>query len=124
MKNVTHATRAFFSTLVLLVMFSITASAQDKLTDGAKAVTTQMKTQLGFNDAQYTKVLDVNKTFLTKAAEANKLTNASEKAKKLKTLSDEKDAKLKSVLTDDQYKKYAANRATYAKKLREYYEAK
>ena len=47
-----------------------------------------------------------------------------EKAKKLKTLSDEREAKLKSVLTADQFKTFAANRAKYAKKLREYYEAK
>jgi hypothetical protein len=124
MKNFTIASKAFLGTLVLFLMFSINASAQDKLTEGAKTVTGQMKTQLGLNDSQYTKVLDVNKTFLVKAAEANKLTNAAEKAKKLKTLSDERDTKLKSVLTGDQYKTFAANRAKYAGKLREIYEGK
>lgn len=124
MKIFTDAPKAFLASVVLFLMFSVNAVAQDKIAEGAKAVTAQMKTQLNLNDGQYTKVLDVNKTFLTKAVEANKLNNATEKAKKLKTLSDEKDTKLKSVLTDDQYKRYAANRAAYAKKLREYYEAK
>jgi hypothetical protein len=124
MKNFTNASMAFLGTLVLFLMFSVNAMAQDKLTEGAKAVTTQMKTQLNLNDSQYNQVLDINKTFLVKAKETTKLTNATEKAKKLKNLSDEKEAKLKSVLTDDQYKKFAATRANYAKKLKEYYEAK
>ncbi|KOS07325.1 hypothetical protein AM493_15730 [Flavobacterium akiainvivens] len=124
MKNFTNASKAFLGTLVLFLMFTVNAAAQDKLSEGAKAVTAQMKTQLGLNDGQYTKVLDINKTFLTKAVEANKAVNATDKAKKLKTLNDEKEAKLKSVLTADQYKKFAAYRNTYSKKLKEYYEAK
>jgi hypothetical protein len=124
MKNTTTAFKAMISAMVLLLMFTTNALAQDKLTEGATAVTNQMKTQLTLNDAQYTKVLDVNKTFLQKAAEANKTANKTEKAKKIKTLTDDREAKLKSVLTETQYKTFAANRATYAKKLREYYEAK
>ena len=124
MKNFTHASKAFLGALVLFLMFSVNAMAQDKLTDGAKAVTTQMKTQLGLNDGQYTKVLDINKAFLVKAVEANKMVNATDKAKKFKTLNDDKEAKLKSVLTEDQYKKFASNRNAYSKKLKEYYESK
>jgi len=124
MKNSTTAFKAFIGTMVLLLMFTTNALAQDKIAEGATAVTNQMKTQLSLNDSQYTKVMDVNKTFLTKATEANKMVNKTEKAKKLKTLSDEREAKLKSVLTADQFKTFAANRAKYAKKLREYYEAK
>jgi len=124
MKNSTTAFKAFIGTFVLLLMFSTNALAQDKISEGATAVTKQMKTQLSLNDSQYTKVMDVNKTFLTKATEANKTANKREKAKKLKTLTEDREAKLKSVLTADQYKIFAANRANYAKKLREYYEAK
>jgi hypothetical protein len=124
MKKSTSAFKAMMGTLVLLLMFTTNALAQDKITEGATAVTTQMKTQLSLNESQYTKVLDINKTFLTKAVEANKMVNKTEKSKKLKTLADERETKLKSVLTDTQFKTFAANRASYAKKLREYYEAK
>lgn len=124
MKNFTNASKAFLGTLVLFLMLTLNANAQDKVSEGATAVTNQMKTQLGLNDGQYNQVLEINKSFLTKAVEANKLPNKSDKTKKIKTLSDERETKLKSVLTDDQYKKFTANRATYSKKLREYYEKK
>ncbi len=124
MKNFTNVSRAFLGTLVLLLMFSLNAKGQDKLTEGATTIANDMKTKLGLNDGQYTKVVDINKAFLTKAAEANKLTNATDKAKKIKTYSDERDTKLKSVLTEDQYKKFTSNRSSYVKKYKEYYEAK
>lgn len=113
-----------FAGTMLLVFFTTTAVAQekDKAVEGAKVVTTEMKAQLSLNDSQYTKVMDINKTFLQKAAEAEKVTNATDKAKKMKTLTEDRDAKLKSVLTETQYKTYQANRASNAKKLRQYYQ--
>lgn len=114
-----------FAAFILVVLFTTAATAQekDKATEGAKVVTTQMKSQLALNDSQYTKVMDVNKTFLQKAAEAEKgTTNATEKAKKIKTVTEERDTKLKSVLTETQYKTYTANKAAYGKKFREFYQ--
>jgi hypothetical protein len=109
----------------VLLFFVFTASAmaqeKDKASEGAKTITTEMKAQLSLNDSQHTKVMDINKTFLQKAAEAEKTVNATDKAKKLKALTDERDAKLKSVLTETQYKTYNANRASNGKKLRVYY---
>ncbi|RZJ62654.1 MAG: hypothetical protein EOO45_22345 [Flavobacterium sp.] len=114
-----------FAAIMLIMLFSSAATAQekDKATEGAKVVTTQMKSKLGLNDSQYTKVMDVNKIFLQKASETEKgTTNATEKTKKIKTLNDERDSKLKSVLTDAQYKTYTANRITYVKQFKEYYQ--
>lgn len=109
--------------LLLVFTFTLTTMAQDKTAEGAKVVTTHLKTQLSLNDGQYAKVYEINKTFLQKANDNNMLSiNATEKTKKLKALMEEKDAKLKSVLTDVQFKTYAANRANTAKKLKEYYQ--
>ncbi|MCW4470835.1 hypothetical protein OGH69_17835 [Flavobacterium sp. MFBS3-15] len=116
--------KLFAGVMLLLAMSATTVSAQekDRAGEGAKVVTTEMKTQLSLNDGQYAKVMDINKTFLQKAAEAEKVTNATDKAKKLKTLTDDRDAKLKSVLNETQYKTYQAGRAANAKKLRTYYQ--
>ncbi|WP_146185849.1 hypothetical protein [Flavobacterium album] len=109
--------------MVVFFTTAVTAQEKEKATEGAKVVTTQMKAQLALNDSQYTKVMDVNKTFLQKAAEAEKgTTNPTEKAKKIKAVTDERDTKLKSVLTETQYKTYTANKANYGKKFREYYQ--
>jgi len=110
--------------LMMVVLFVATAAfaqEKDKAGEGAKTVTTEMKTQLGLNDSQYSKVLDINKTFIAKAVEAETIANATDKAKKMKTLNEEKETKMKSVLTETQYKTYGAKRADFGKKLRQYY---
>lgn len=124
MKTFKPAFRVFAGAVLLLAMSATTLHAQekDRAGEGAKTVTTEMKTQLSLNDSQYSQVMDINKKFLQKAAEAEKVTNATEKAKKLKTLTDDRDAKLKSVLNETQYKTYQAGRAGNAKKLRAYYQ--
>jgi hypothetical protein len=122
-KSIASAVKTTLAMIALLLAFTTTAKAQDKTLAGAKAVTNQLKEQLSLNDGQYTKVYDINKAFLVKAAENNKSAlSATEKAKKLKAITDEKDAKLKSVLTEPQYKTYSANRAENNKKLRVYYQ--
>jgi len=124
MKTFKPAFRLFAGAVLLLTMSATTLYAQekDRAGEGAKAVTTEMKTQLSLNDGQYAKVMDINKTFLQKAAEAEKVANATDKAKKLKTLTDDRDAKLKSVLNETQFKTYQAGRTGNAKKLRAYYQ--
>jgi hypothetical protein len=109
------------SAIALLVMFTTSAMAQDKVAEGAKKVTDGMKTQLTLNESQYAKVLEINKTYLVKVKEnKTKTVGKVEQAKKLKTIDDDREAKLKSVLTQDQYKMFAATRADNKKKLKEY----
>lgn len=114
-----------FGAVVMLLLFTVNASAQTKGAEGARAVTNYMKNELSLNDSQYTKVYAVNLEYLQKAIE-NKESgkNKVEKAKKLKSLDDERDNKLKSVLSDDQFKKYIANKAENRKKLREHFQEK
>lgn len=109
-------------TAVMVLGFTLTVAAQDKATDGAKAVTTYMKEQLSLNDGQYTKVYSVNLTFLQKVEENSKKNKGADKIKKLRALEDERDTKLKSVLSEDQYKNYVGNKAANRKKVAEYYQ--
>lgn len=105
-----------------LTMFTTVAVAQeqDKLTEAAKTSASQMKTQLVLNDNQYTQVVDVNKAYLKKVKDCKSSGDTSAaKAKKMQALNEERDGKLKSVLTETQYKKYAAVRADNIKKLKE-----
>jgi len=106
----------------LMLLFTVNALAQDKSKDGAKAVTTYMKEQLTLNDGQYTKVYDVNLTFLKKVADNNKKLKGPERVKKLRVLEEERDTKLKSVLSEDQFKNYVGNKAANRKKIAEYYQ--
>jgi len=106
------------ATLLLCVNL---ATAQDKNIDGAKAVTSYMKEKLSLNDSQYTKVYNVNLTFLQKVDENAKKNKGADKIKKLRALEDERDTKLKSVLSEDQYKNYVGNKAANRKKIAEYY---
>ncbi|MBD3843048.1 MAG: hypothetical protein IE909_14450 [Campylobacterales bacterium] len=124
MKKIANPLNAIVT--VLLVVFAITtASAQDKAAEGAVAVTTKMKEQLTLNDAQYTKVLAVNRAYLTYILEAKKEgVSGAQLNKKIAGYSADREKKLKSVLTSAQYKTYAARRASVQDMLREYYEDK
>lgn len=111
--------------VVFLLMFSLNASAQDRAREGAKKVTDTMKEQLALNDSQYAKVQGVNLEFLQKSVE-NQQSNKSqvEKSKRQKQLDDDRDKKLKSLLSDEQNKKYIATKTDNRKKLREYFQEK
>lgn len=118
-KAVTSMVKGIVGAVALLLVTTTAAMAQDKLAEGAKTVTTEMKTQLVLNDGQYSQVLDVNRTYLKKVKENNESgASAVAKAKKAQALNEEKDTKLKSVLTEVQYKKYAAGRAENTRKLK------
>ena len=106
--------------VALLLMFTATATAQEKTADGAKKLTDHLKTQLALNDSQYAKVSDINRVYLQKAKEnGQSINNKLDKAKKLKALDEERDTKLQSVLSKDQYKLYVAHRTENNKKLKE-----
>lgn len=114
--------KTIVTSLALMLFVAISAQAQDKAAEGAKAVTTHMKEQLKLNDAQYTKAYAVNLDFMQKAIENKKAEKTKvEKAKRLKVLDDERDTKLKSVLTDEQFKIFIANKAENRKKLRQHF---
>ena len=123
MNKITNTVKTTLGVLMLLVMFTTSAFAQDnKVDEGAAAVTTQMKKKLSLNDSQYTKVLLINKTFLKSAVAAQEKGGSRvEMAKKMRSLNDRRDTKLKSVLNTTQYKIYKANRASNYKKLKAYY---
>lgn len=110
--------KAIMSALALFLIFTTAASAQENTADGAVMVTSYMKTKLSLNDGQYSRVLDINKAYLQKVKDNNGAT-AVEKAKKQKAYNEERDIKLKSVLSDSQYKIYVANRSAHAKKYKE-----
>lgn len=117
-KKLTSATKTILSAIALFFMFSTAAVAQDKVQEGAKKITNHMKAQLSLNDSQCAKVLEINKVYFKKVKDNNGATDV-EKAKKQKAYDEERDAKLKSVLSDTQYKIYVANRASNAKKYKE-----
>ena len=121
-KKLSTAVKTLLGAAALLVMFTTVSVAQenDKIAEGAKISASQMKTQLTLNDNQYTQVIDVNKTYLKKVKDCKASGDtAPAKAKKMQALNEERDSKLKSVLTETQYKKYAAVRAENIKKLKE-----
>lgn len=113
--------KKMFLAAVMLLCFNGIASAQDKSIDGAKAVTSYMKENLSLNDSQYTKVYGVNLAFLKKVDENAKKNKGADKIKKLRALEDERDTKLKSVLSEEQYKNYVGNKAANRKKIAEFY---
>jgi hypothetical protein len=121
-KRFTSAAKTILGAAALLLAVTTTAVAQEKdmIAEGAKTSASQMKTQLTLNDNQYTQVIDVNKAYLKKVKDckASGDTDAA-KAKKMQALNEERDSKLKSVLTETQFKKYAAGRADNIKKLKQ-----
>lgn len=117
-KKMNLVVKSILGALTLFLMFSTTATAQDKTNDGPKIVAMHLKSQLSLNDSQYQKVLAVNRDYFKKSKENNGAT-AVEKAKKQKAYDEERDAKLKSVFSDSQYKIYIANRASNSKKYKE-----
>lgn len=118
-KKMTSAAKVMLSAVALLLMFTTAALAQDKSAENLTKLNDHMKTQLSLNDSQYAKVNDINRVFVTKAKESEKSNaNKLDKAKKIKALEEDRDTKLKSVLTADQYKIFVANRGENTKKLK------
>ncbi|KGO84911.1 hypothetical protein Q765_18955 [Flavobacterium rivuli WB 3.3-2 = DSM 21788] len=118
-KKITSAVKLMLGAMALVVMFTTAALAQDKAAENLTKLNDHMKTQLSLNDSQYVKVNDINRVFVTKAKESEKSNaNKLDKAKKIKALEEDRDTKLKSVLTADQYKIFVANRGENTKKLK------
>ncbi|MHA3789268.1 hypothetical protein ACX0HA_13750 [Flavobacterium hauense] len=110
-KTLISAAKAMVSVVALVLAFTMNASAQDRAANGAQKMTDGMKTELSLTDAQYTKVLDVNKNFESKRDEARKSsTDRKQVAQTVKSLNEEREANLKKILTEDQYKLYLAKK--------------
>lgn len=88
----------------------------------AREISNQMKDQLALNDQQKNKVYIVNLDFLKKTFENNKNPDKAERNKKQRGLEDQRDAKLKSVLNEKQYKVFIANRGVDRKRIIPFYE--
>lgn len=120
MKNKIIALSKFISAFTLILLFSISAMAQDKKEDRAKLVTDNMNTQLKLTDVQYKEVYDVNYEFLTKSKEIKATeTDKVVKRESLKENNDIRETKLKQILTAEQYLTYLENRKESKKKLNE-----
>lgn len=106
-KTLISAAKATVSVVALVLAFTLNASAQDRSADNAKKMADNMKTELSLTDAQYDKVLDLNKSFSGKVAEAKKTsTDKKQVGQAVKTLNEEREASLKKILTEDQFKTY------------------
>ena len=123
LKMITSAVKTMAAAIVLLVAVTNTVSAQDRAEAGAKRLTDRMKTELSLNDDQYSKVQEINKDFIgktmeTKNANADQAAKA-DRAKAVKELNEQREAKLKTVLTEEQFKTYLANKAKKTQRFQE-----
>lgn len=100
------------------------AFAQDgtKKDQATKAITDTMQVHLSLNDDQYKKVYDINAQFLTKLAGIKQDSGGKlAKLQKFKAADQERDAALKPVLTDDQFKKFQENKKARREEMKENY---
>lgn len=110
---------------VFAFAMAIPAVAQDKSNeDRARALTDHMKEKLLLSDEQYSKVYNINLSFVNKTSGLrNSGGGRLAKARKLKDADGERDKALKGVLTDEQYKTYKSqkeeNREEFKKRLKE-----
>ena len=106
-KTLISATKAMVSVVAIVLAFTINASAQDRVGNGAQKMTDNMKTELKLTDEQYGKVLEINKSFSEKSFEARKSSTDQKVTREaVKGLNTERETKLKAVLTEEQFKTY------------------
>lgn len=108
--------------LLLFALLGTPALAQQKTEDVAQKMTNLLKTQLALNDTQYKQVYDANVAFVNEA-KAVKASGEGKRAKagKLKAADEARDAKLKTILTDAQYKTFLEKKKENRKKFKEWY---
>ncbi len=97
----------------LLILCTISLHAQEpkeKLTAAERAskITEKMKKALNLTDEQTKKVLAVNQDFTTKMEKQRELNKEDRKNSRdeMKKIDDDQDARMKEILTADQYKSY------------------
>ena len=116
----------FIPTVLVLILTSMVANAQNNQKDipsaseRAARLTDWMKTNLQLTDDQLPKVQDINMKYANKMEDLKN--SAAAKRQKLLTLKENdaaKDAELKQVFTDSQYKTYMAKKDELKKKLKQ-----
>ncbi|QES88098.1 hypothetical protein [Rhizosphaericola mali] len=106
--------------LVLGVLFLTTSAVLHAQTDStAKVMTDNLNSKVQFSKDQYNQVLQANQDFLTamqklRTDEGSRLS----KFKSLKSLDENRDAKMKQILSDDQYKLYLKNKEDKRKQMK------
>lgn len=110
-KTLISGVKAMTAVFAMVLAFTVSASAQDRSANSAQKLTDKLKTELSLNDEQYNKVLEINKVYSDKTTEARKnSTDRAVTATAVKGFNEERETKLKAVLTEDQYKTYLANK--------------
>ncbi|HVY75383.1 MAG TPA: hypothetical protein VG890_11170 [Puia sp.] len=106
--------------LVLLMSVGRTQNDMPGAADRAAKMTDWMKTNLKLNDSQVQQVQDINLKYANKMDELKASTAARrQKMQTMKSDAAAKDAELKAVLTDDQYKAYSAKKKEMTKEAKE-----
>lgn len=100
-------------------VFAQDGSRKDQAT---KAMTDTMQARLSLNDDQYKKVYDINAQFLSKLGSIKQQGGGKlAKLKNLKAADQERDAALKPVLSDDQFKKFQEYKKERREEMKENY---
>lgn len=103
--------------VVVMLLAVTTASAQDRSELMAQRQTNKLNAELKLDDTQYKKVLDVNKDFANQISQIkNTQTDKDKKAAALKKLNQQREEKLKGILTEEQFKTYLSNKENNLKR--------
>jgi hypothetical protein len=108
-----HYMRKLFLAVFLVCSTLLFAQQKKNATPEQRAekITGWMKTNLKLTDEQLAKVQDLNMEYAKKNEEVkNKTTNREDRHREIKKNQDEKDAKLKTILTTEQFKTYEAKK--------------
>lgn len=111
-------------TLFVLLLLSISVSAQQKEmsppSDRAAGLTDWMKTTLQLTDEQLPMVQEINLKYANKNEDLrNSTLSKKQKLQTLKSNEHGRDAELKQVLTDSQYKTYTTKKHEVKEKMKE-----
>ncbi|MFY0254184.1 hypothetical protein ACDQ55_09545 [Chitinophaga sp. 30R24] len=122
MKVVHFLTAAFLSVMVLAGTASF---GQERHHPDAKTMTDSMKSKLSLSDDQYSKVYNINQQFSDDMSKV-KTDNGDKTAKReqARKAYEQRDAELKKVLTDDQYKMYKNHEMKMKKRMDEHRQKK
>lgn len=112
--------------IVALFFFTVSMSAQDRKAEArdpekmAKLLTDNMKKKFSLTDDQYKKAYDANFEFISasqglRASEEGR----AEKVGKLRDLDSARDEKMKTILTDEQFKEFLVMKTENREKMRE-----
>ncbi len=102
------------------LFFSCASNAQDKTTQADTKITDRLKSQLNLTDVHYNKSYNINLEFIKKAKEVkDSPAGRREKMGVLKEADAKRDAAMKEILTDKQYRLFLEKKTENRKKMRE-----